>query len=118
MPGNDYASQQQLSNMHGWHIYILYEQEGLYSKIGTAAVVQYRVASLQNGNPRKLVLHKYWHLKSRAQAFAVEKAALEKAEVKRVPGRDWVLLSHIMAAELVKEAADELNIEMIEMEVK
>jgi hypothetical protein len=118
MAGNDYASQSRLSDLHGWYIYIVYELDGLYSKIGTAATVQYRLSGLQNGNPRKLVLFKSWRVASRSDAFKVERAALARAEPKRVPNRDWVLLSHFVAAELVEAAAVELNIPMKEVEAK
>ena len=103
------------AELHGWHIYVVYELEGPYTKIGTAGTVAYRVASLRDGNPRKLEIYKSWRLSSRENAFKVERAALARAEAKRVPGRDWVLLSHNLAAKLVEGAATELEITMEEI---
>lgn len=79
-----------ISNKFGWHLYVLTEEGGEYSKIGTATNVKYRLAGLQNGNPRRLRIVGIWHLESRDAAFKVEIAALCRLGVARLKGRDWV----------------------------
>lgn len=94
---------------------MLYEIEGPYTKIGTAINVKYRLSSLRNGNPRKLNLHKIWHVSSRADALKLEREVLIRAVSKRVDGRDWVLLSHELAVILVLAAARDLGIALKEV---
>lgn len=116
MASNDFASQSALSALHGWHIYVLYEDDGPYTKIGTALTVKYRLSGLQNGNPRKLLLFKVWHVSGRAAAMRIERAALARSEPKRVKGRDWVMLSHQVAAALVEKCAAEVGVNLREVD--
>lgn len=117
MPSNDFAAQTKLAKLHGWHVYVAYELEGPYTKVGTASNVKYRLSSLRNGNPRELVLYAVWRVSSRLEAFTLEREVLSRAEAKRVPGRDWVMLSHRVSAKLVEAVASELGIPVKEITI-
>lgn len=101
---SNYAQQLAASKMHGWHVYVLAEDGGEYSKIGSALNFRYRLAGVQGGNPRKLILCAVWHFKDRGHARQVEAWALGRADVERVAKRDWVKCRPERAIELVKLA--------------
>lgn len=115
MPSNDFSSQTKVGKLHGWNVYVVYELEGLYTKIGTASNVKYRLSSLRNGNPRELRPYAVWRVSSRLEAFTLERTVLARAGAKRVAGRDWVMLSHQITAKLVEAAASELGIPLKEI---
>lgn len=106
----NYADQLRKSEYFGWHVYAVHEVGGEFSKVGTASTPAYRIAGLQNGNPRRLAVVGIWHLDSRDLAFEVEKIALLHLGNDRVPGRDWVRCGPEQAREAVVDAIDQLGI--------
>lgn len=83
---NYYSDQMATSRMHGWHVYVL--SMPIFSKIGSAARVEIRLAGIQNGNPYQLKIEAIWHFKCRSEARAVEALALTLVPG-RLPKRDW-----------------------------
>lgn len=106
--GNSYHNQVRTGELHGWHVYVLSEEGGEYSKIGSATNIKYRVSGLRNGNPRDLSVACDWHFTGRAGARAVEARALKLAGSKRIPGRDWLRATPEQAIELVETAISDL----------
>jgi hypothetical protein len=98
---NAKSDQLTISMMYGWHVYVLSMPE--HSKIGTAARVLVRLASIQNGNPHPLETEAIWHFKSRNEARAVEAMALRTDGLNRIPNRDWCQCSPEIA--IAAEAA-------------
>lgn len=96
----------------GWFVYVVAEEGGAYSKIGTAANPKYRLESLRNGNPRPLVIAATWRLASRDEAFKLEKAALVAMGIGRSPGRDWVRTTPSKAIEAVERELVRLGFKM------
>jgi hypothetical protein len=75
-----------------WFVYVAFEYGADDSgpcKIGTANDVKYRLASLQNGNPRRLVIAAAYKFGNRTAALAVEKAIHAEFAEFRLPDRDW-----------------------------
>jgi hypothetical protein len=79
-----------------WFVYVAFEygaDESGPCKIGTANDVKYRLAGLQNGNPRRLVIAATYKFGNRASALAVEKAIHAEFKESRLPNRDWFFIA-------------------------
>lgn len=87
MAKNYCSEQMKVSDIYGWHVYVI--SVPWFSKIGTAARVAVRICSLQNGSPHKIKVDAIWHFKDRHEAMVVEQEALRIPVVNRLPGRDW-----------------------------
>ena len=75
-----------------WHLYVLHEagsQDCGPCKVGTANNVDYRVAGLQGGNPRPLVVAQIYQVRDRNSALCVERAVRSALLDARIPNRDW-----------------------------
>lgn len=107
---NDKSHQLRLSEIYGWHVYLIVETGGDYCKIGTASRPKYRIESIQNGNPRILQPVAIWHVKSREAAFLVEADALLRLDG-RLRGRDWVKCNPSAAYDSVLAALTHLGVD-------
>lgn len=88
---SNYRSDQiKRGKIHGWYVYVLYEEGTGFAKIGSAARTDYRLGSLQSGNPRRLQVLKAWHLDDRETARMVEMTALKNAGEFRIPKSEWL----------------------------
>jgi hypothetical protein len=84
------SDQTKIGNIYGWHVYLIRETGASgFVKIGSASRVEYRLASLRSGNPRRLELVKSWHLDNREQARGVELAVLKNLDGYRLPASEW-----------------------------
>lgn len=110
MSDNSHAHQIEKSDRHGWHVYAISENDGGYSKVGTASAPKYRISDLQGGNPRPLVVACIWHLNSRAIAHAVEKAALRELDTDRLVGRDWFKVTPERLVETIEQLMSDMGI--------
>lgn len=79
-----------LSEIYGWHVYVISEEGGEFSKVGTSLRPNLRIDGLQNGNPRPLRLVAIWHLKTRGDALLLEARILARLGEARLSRRDWV----------------------------
>lgn len=108
------SDQMQLAAIYGWYVYVLAEEGGEYSKIGTAQRPQFRVGTIQNGNPRRLKIAMTWHMQRREDAFSIEVLALAMLGDARLPGRDWVHYDAIESIAAVRSAIVGLGIKTME----
>lgn len=87
-----------------WTVYIVHEHGAADGpvKIGTANNLAYRLASLRNGNWRRLVVAAQWNVGSRAEALRVERHVLKALGEARIGVRDWLMCSAQEVVEAVK----------------
>jgi hypothetical protein len=97
-----------LSRIYGWYVYVLEEDDGAFSKIGTSARVDCRAIGLRGGNPRELFVMASWHFASRDLALRVERLALESCPG-RIAGRDWIKGDAFQAISAVLSAIEGLK---------
>lgn len=99
------SDQLKIGNIYGWHVYLVIEGgRSKFCKIGTAARIDIRLASLQGGNPRKLSVIKSWHCDDRDTARSVESAALDLAGERRVVKSEWIKCAPDYAAQVIEQA--------------
>jgi hypothetical protein len=92
------GDQVKLGKIYGWHVYVIQEiGHAEYCKIGSASRPEYRLSSLQGGNPRRLEIVESWHLDDRETARAVEASALSELKAIRIPKSEWIKCAPEMA---------------------
>jgi len=106
---NAYSDQTRMGELHGWHVYLIEEDGGLFCKIGTALTIEYRLSGLGAGNPRALTLAYSWHLSNRENARAVERRALELCGIRRLDKKEWVRGSAENTKKFVEQAISEMG---------
>jgi len=106
---NAYSDQTRMGQIHGWNVYLVEEDGGLFCKIGTALTIDYRLSGLKHGNPRALTVQYYWLLSSRENARAVERRALELCGMRRLGNREWVRGSAENTKKFVDQAISEVG---------
>lgn len=94
-----------------WFVYVLHEEgapEGPV-KVGTARNASYRVAGMQNGNWRRLVIFAAYPCRGRSDALNIEKRVQAAYEDPRFPGRDWLRMPAKTVADLIGALAWEVR---------
>lgn len=74
-----------------WHVYVIAEDGAVDGpcKVGTARNVSYRLAGLQNGNWRRLVVLASFPVRGRAVALRIESQVHSQFAADRMGRRDW-----------------------------
>lgn len=97
------SDQIKIGKIYGWHVYVIVEiDHDEFCKIGSASRVDYRLSSLQGGNPRRLKIAKSWHLDNREVARKVELDALKAMADRRLPKSEWIKCPSLAAIEAVE----------------
>jgi hypothetical protein len=107
----NYDHLMRISELRGWHVYVLAEEGDAFCKIGTTSTPHHSIQQLQNGNPRQMRVVADWHFASRALARSVESKALDSAGLLRLERRNWLECSPEAAVGFVKCAMARLGIE-------
>jgi hypothetical protein len=85
------------------HLYVVSEA-GVTSgptKVGTATNVEYRIASLRDGNPRALTVVATFTFETHGVAVQFGKALLSRL-TRVAPGRSWVAEGSAQVVEIIK----------------
>jgi hypothetical protein len=88
---NSKSDQIKSGKIHGWYVYVIAESGvSKACKVGRARDVACRRATLQTGNPRKLVIVQKWHLDTREMAVNVERSVLRFYDGIRLVRSEWI----------------------------